>query len=179
MKFFLRLFWVALLAGCSSVAVHRDYDTSIDFSTYKTFAWQHDVQPETGNQQLDNDLNDFRIRTAINTTLINKGLLLVECDKADCLIAYFVDRERRLNSGAVSVGVMRGAGRYGGGVGYSSGVSEYDQANLTIDVLNASDERMVWRGTGARVVYEGSNPEKYSQLITTAVDKILKKFPPH
>ena len=123
------------LAGCSSVSVNRDYDTSVDFSGLKTFAWQHAEQPDTGDPRIDNDLNDERIRAAVNATLAMKGFQPVGQADADFLVAYFVEHQRRLGSGSVSMGFGRSSYGRHGGVGYSTGVSEYDQAILTIDFI--------------------------------------------
>ena len=169
---------VGILTGCSSVSVKRDFDKDMDFTSLKTFAWQHAEQPQTGNPQIDNDLNDERIRNAINATLSSKGFEITKSAEADFLVAYFVDHQRKLSSSSVSMGMGRGsAGRYGG-VGYHTGVSEYEQANLTIDMIDQKTEKMIWRGVGARSVYEGSNPQKSTKIINEAVAKILKKFPP-
>lgn len=177
-KMILWLLCSGLLAGCSSVSVQRDYDTSVDFFGLKTFAWQYDKQPETGIPQIDNDLNDERIRRAINAALATKGLRLVPRAEADLFVAYFVDQQRKLNSGSVSVGMGRSSYGRHGSVGYNTGVSEYDQAILTIDLLAPADEKMIWRGVGTRVAYEGSNPDKFTEIVNEAVSKILKKFPP-
>jgi len=166
------------LVGCSSVSVNRDYDTTVNFSNLKTFAWQHADQPETGDPRIDNDLNDERIRNAINETLATKGFQLVKKADADFLVAYFVEHQRKLSSGSVSVGMGRSSYGRHGGVGYSTGVSEYDQAILTVDILNPADRKMIWRGVGSRATYEGSNPKKSTKIVNEAVSKILKKFPP-
>ena len=177
-KWILLVLSVAVFSGCSSVSVSRDFDGSVDFSVLKTFAWQHAEQPQTGDPRIDNDLTDERIRNAVNTTLAAKGFRPVARADADFLVAYFVDHKRKLNSGSVSVGMGRGSsGRYGG-VGYNTGVSEYDQVILTLDILNPSDGKMVWRGVGSRSTYEGSNPAKSTQIVNESVEKILKKFPP-
>ena len=169
---------IGILSGCSSVSVNRDFDDSTDFSSLKTFSWQHAEQPQTGDPRIDNDLNDERIRNAVDATLAVKGFRSGDRADADFLVAYFVAHKRKLSSGSVSVGMGRGSyGRYGG-VGYNTGVSEYDQAILTIDILDPTAEKMVWRGVGARSTYEGSNPEKSTKIINEAVEKILKKFPP-
>lgn len=167
-----------LLAGCSSVSVKRDFDTATDFSPLKTFAWQHEDQPETGNPQIDNDLNDERIRAAAEATLVAKGFRPATRDDADFLAAYFVDHKRTLSSGSASVGVGRSSYGRHGSVGYSTGISEYDQAILTIDILDPTDERMIWRGVGSRATYTGSSPKKSIKIINDSVAKILKKFPP-
>jgi len=169
---------VGLLVGCSSVSVTRDYDTSVQFSNLKTFAWQHAEQPETGDPRIDNDLNDERIREAVDATFAMKGFQPVGQADADFLVAYFVEHQRKLSSGSVSVGMGRSSYGRHGGVGYSTGVSEYDQAILTVDILNPADGKMIWRGVGSRATYEGSNPKKSTKIVNEAVSKILKKFPP-
>ena len=177
-KLLLLVVSAGFLAGCSSISVSRDYDTSADFSGLKTFAWQHAEQPETGDPQIDNDLNDERIRRAIAENLAIKGFRPVDREEADVLVAYFVDHKRKLSSGSVSVGMGRSSYGRHGGVGYSTGVSEYDQAILTIDMLNPSDEKMIWRGVGSRSAYDGSSPAKATKIVNESVSKILKKFPP-
>lgn len=177
-KLLVLVLFSGIISGCSSVSVKRDFDTATDFSPLKTFAWQHAEQPETGDPRVDNDLNDERIRNAISTTLSAKGFRAEERADADFLVAYFVDHQRKLSSSSVSVGMGRGShGRYGG-VGYNTGVSEYDQAILTIDIIDPSDEKTIWRGVGTRTAYTGSNPKKYVKRTNESVEKILKKFPP-
>ena len=169
---------IGLLAGCSSVSVSRDYDTAADFSGLKTFAWQHAEQPQTGDPRIDNDLHDERVRRAVNQTLTAKGFQLTDRADADFLVAYYVEYKRKLNSGSVSVGMGRSSYGRHGSVGYSTGVSEYDQSNLIIDVMGPADEKMIWRGVGTRSTYDGSSPEKMSRIVNESVSKILKKFPP-
>lgn len=167
-----------LLAGCSSVSVFRDYNTKTDFSGMKTFAWLHAEQPSTGNPRIDNDLHDERVRNAVNQSLSAKGFQSVDRAEADFLVAYFLEYDRKLSTGSVSVGMGRGEyGRYGG-VGYNTGINEYDQSNLTIDIIDPANEKMIWRGVGTRTAYDGSSPEKMTKIVDESVSRILKKFPP-
>ena len=177
-KILMMVLATGLLAGCSSVFVSLDYDTIRDFSILKTFAWQHAEQPRVGDPQIDNDLNNKRIRNAIAATLTSKGFCPADRAEADFLVAYFVDYQRKITPGSGSVAV--GAGRYGryGGVGYNTGITEYEEGNLTIDLLDPKDGKTIWRGVGARAVYEGSNPAKATGIINDAVAQVLKKFPP-
>jgi len=167
-----------LLAGCSSISVSRDYDTAADFSNLKTFAWQYAEQPQTGNPRIDNDLHDERIRKAVDETLVAKGFIQTDHADADFLVAYFVEYKRKLNSGSVSFGL--GGGSYGrfGGVGYNAGVSACDQANMTIDMIDPTSEKTIWRGVGSRSAYDGSSPGKTTKIVDESVAKILKRFPP-
>ncbi len=177
-KWLLLVVSAGLLTGCSSVSVSRDYDTTADFSGLKTFAWQHAEQPETGDPRIDNDLHDERIRAAVDETLSAKGFQRADLADADFMVAYFIEYKRKLSSGSVSVGMGRSSYGRHGGVGYGTGVSEYDQAILTIDMLNPADEKMIWRGVGSRSAYDGSSPAKATKTVNESVSKILKKFPP-
>lgn len=167
-----------LIAGCSSVSVQQDFDTSVDFSSLKSFAWLHTEQPQIGDPRIDNDLNDKRIRSAVNSALLTKGVQEADRAQADFMVVYYIDYKRKLSSGSVSVGVGRGSyGRYGS-AGLSSGVSEYEQGLLTIDILDPNNEKMIWRGVGTRTISESSSPQKTVEIFNEVVDKILEKFPP-
>jgi len=167
-----------LLAGCSSVSVSRDYDESADFSSLKTYAWQHAVQPKTGNPRIDNDLMDERVRSAVDALLAQKGFVLADKENADCLVAYFVEYKQRIGGSSVSFGMGTGGyGRYGG-VGYNTSVSDYDEGHLTIDIIDPASGKNIWRGVGRRTTYEGSSPKKMTKVINTSVSRILGKFPP-
>jgi len=168
-----------LLTGCSSVSVQLDYDASTDFNALKSYAWKHADQPAVGDPRIDNDLNDKRIRAAVDSVLAAKGLVPVDQETADVLVAYFVDFKRRLNSSSISFGIGS-YGRYGryGGVGYDTGISDYEEGNLTIDIIDRKSGETIWRGIGSRAVYTGSNPEKATRIIKESVARIMKKFPP-
>lgn len=169
---------VVLVAGCSSVSVTRDYDASTDFTPLKTYAWQYETQPRAGNPRVDNDLIDERVRKAVDAQLEEKGFARAEKDAADVLVAYYVEYKQRI--GGSSVGFGLGGGSYGryGGVGYNTTISDYDEGQLTIDIIDPSTGKNIWRGVGRRTTYEGSDPEKTTKVINNAVTRILAKFPP-
>ena len=126
---------LAALCGCSSVRVVRDYEPDYAFSSLETYAWKHAQQPETGNPRLDNDLYDERVRKAVDAELQAKGFRKVDKPEADFWVAYFVDYKQRISGGSFSFGLgTGGSGRYGG-VGYNTGVSDYEEAHLTIDLI--------------------------------------------
>ena len=169
---------ILLLAGCSSISVTRDYDASADFSSLETYAWQHATQPETGNPRIDNDLMDSRVRRAVDAQMAEKGFVPVPASEADFLVTYFVEYKQRIAGNSVSFGVGGGSyGRYGA-AGYNTSVSDYDEGHLTIDIIHPASGNNIWRGIGRRTTYEGSNPEKVTKIVNTAVAKILAKFPP-
>ena len=169
---------MAMLSGCSSVSVTRDYDSSNDFRMLRTYAWQHETQPKTDNPRIDNDLVDERVRSAVNALLAEKGYVLAAKADADFLVAYFIQYKQRIGGSSVSFGV--GASRYNryGSVGYNTTISDYDEGWLTIDIIDRESEKTIWRGVGIRSTYESSSPKKISKMVNHAVARILKDFPP-
>lgn len=180
---FLCLAAAGLFSGCSSVSVSRDFDSTFDFSSLKTFTWEHETQPETGVPRIDNDLNDKRIRAAIETNLKAKGFTIAEAkETADFRVAYFVDFQQRIEGGgsSFSVGMGRGTASRAGAVGWSTGtnVSDYEEGQLTIDFLDPKTGDTIWRGVGRRRTSSSSDPEKLTQRTNDVVTRTLKKFPP-
>ena len=62
--------------------------------------------------------------------------------------------------------------------GYPGYVESYERGILTIDVLNGSDKKLVWRGSSGRRLYNGFSPEQSTKVINAVVKEILDKFPP-
>jgi len=167
------------VSGCSSISVQRDYDRSVDFSTLKTYAWKHEVQPKTGNPRVDNDLLDERIRTAVESNLGTKGFVAEDASGADFLVAYFVQYKRRISGNTWAFGIGSGFyDGYGGGVGINTAISDYDEGYLTIDIISRASGKTIWRGVGRRATYDASKPEKTTEIVHSAVTRILKDFPP-
>ncbi len=168
----------ALLAGCSSITVNRDFDPAVDFSALKTYAWKHAVQPKTGSARVDNDLVDQRIREAVDAELAAKGFAKGEAAAADFLVAYYLEYKRRISGNTWSFGI--GSGYYDGygGVGYNTSISDYDEGCLTIDVIDRKRDKTIWRGVGIRATYEDAKPKKVTEIINKSVARILEDFPP-
>jgi hypothetical protein len=171
-----------ILVGCSSVSVSRDYDKAVDFTEIKTYAWQHAEQPQTDNPRIDDDLIDSRIRTAVESNLNLKGFQLVDAAIADVLVVYFVGFQQRITSsgGSMSVGMSRSSAGRAGGVGLSSGsnVSDFEEAHLTVDIIDREADRTIWRATGTRRTSSSTNPQKITDRVNDAVQRMLKRFPP-
>lgn len=174
---FLVVVWV--LSGCSSVRVVRDYDREASFKHLQRFSWEHVQQPKTGHPRIDNELVDRRIRAAVEASLQSKGFERVSRNDEDFRVAYYIEFKRKLGGSSLSLGLgFGGYGRYGGGVGYGTGRSDYEVGILIIDIIDARSNEVIWRGSGSRVLYEGSDPDKATRIVNEAVDKILGYFPP-
>src|SRR5690606_36874745 len=79
------------VAACSSVRVSADYDKSVDYSQYKTYAFYKD-----GIDKVKvHDLDKKRILKAIERELQTKGMTASE--KPDVLINIFTEASERVD----------------------------------------------------------------------------------
>lgn len=170
------------LGGCSSIRVSQDYDPSRDFSSLRTYAWQREKQPETGDIRVDNSLLDTRFRSAVDDALAKKGFHKKSEGKPDFYVAYTYQIDSKIESSNVTFGFGFGSGGGGAytGMGVNSGgrVSEYDEGLWVIDLMDPATADLLWRGTGIGRVSQHANPENAVKEINETVEKILSQFPP-
>ena len=105
------LFVVALLmaAPASAQKVHVDYDQSVDFSVYKTFAWGK--TPETSLQG-EAPLMHSRVKNAIEYHL-SEGGLVEDTENPDVYVTYHTRTREEVQLHTSSMGYG-----YGGGWGW-------------------------------------------------------------
>jgi hypothetical protein len=167
---------------CSSVQVSQDYDPETDFAKLKTFDWQSETQQKTGDVRVDDQLIDSRIRKATERAFTTKGYQRVTQMTPDFYISYQYVIQQKIKTDNVRTGIGIGYGSRGryGGIGVSSGadVSSYDEGLLVIDVIDSGSGKLLWRGKATRSVSSHSDPEKTTQAVNEAVEKILNQFPP-
>jgi len=67
------------------------------------------------------------------------------------------------------------------GVGYGFplyDVDSYDEAVLTVDILDPADGGLLWRASASRRLNDGITPEKLNGLVNELVSEVLGQFPP-
>ncbi|KPJ78555.1 MAG: hypothetical protein AMJ54_02725 [Deltaproteobacteria bacterium SG8_13] len=169
---------ILLLIGCSSVTVSQDYEIGADFSKYRTFDWVSAEQPRTGDIRVDNPLLDARIRSAVEQTLISKGYRKKIDGQPDMLVAYHLAIRSRIEGDSFNSGFGYGRYPYWGGAGFETTIRTYDEGMLVIDLGDAAENRLMWRGTGTRRVTEKADPQKTTRIVNQTVAEILNQFPP-
>ena len=151
--------------SCSGVTVGYDYDTGVDFSGFKSYAWQ-----EIARTIEMNDLVVKRVQAAVNRELQTKGFRLSP-DRPDFCITMHVRTRQR-----VAVTDWGGPYRWWGYGGIDA--REYEEGVLIIDFLDARNDELVWRGIATGVVDPDLDPVRRTAEINNAVARILEKFPP-
>jgi hypothetical protein len=167
---------IAMSCG-PSLKVNTDYDKSVNFTSYKTFALYKADEIHEGISQLNKD----RIANAIKSEMIKKGYQ-ENVSSPDLLVnpvAIFKDR--------TSVSSTTNYYGYGGmyrpyyGGGGMSGTTSYDvqhykDGSLIIDVLDASTKKLIWQGIGNKEI---DGPVKDPDTkIPQAIASIMAEFPP-
>ncbi|MFY4727848.1 DUF4136 domain-containing protein [Nitrospira sp. BLG_2] len=171
--------FVVCAVGCTALDVKTDFDPTIDFSRFKTFAFTGLTDLDQGGI-LDNSLIRQRLENMIGKELQRKGLTQVGLEQnPDLLVHYWVgvkDKQQVHSTGTTYGGYGFGSG-YGWGAGYG-GVSTYDyrEGTLIVDLVEPTNKTLVWRAT---MVAELENSMKENAELS---EKVLKKafedYPP-
>jgi len=117
------------LASCASVRVSTDYDKSVDYNQYKTYAFYKDGVDKVKI----NDLDKKRILKAVERELQAKGM--TASADPDLLINFFTDATETINVDHWGYGF----GYYGIGWGTSyNNVYKTTEGTLYIDLIDGS-----------------------------------------
>ena len=164
-----------VFTGCgTTMRVASDYNESIDFARYQTFAWM--TPPRAINDPLvDYPAIALRIERAIEDQLEAKGFSKVD-DEPDFYVVFHAALRQQITRTYID---RWGYGyphfpRWGprrGGVF----VDIYDVGTLVIDIVDAQADELVWRGTATDVV--SNDPQQVRKQIHMAVQEILALFP--
>ena len=183
------LLLIGLMAGCASVSVNTDYDSSADFTGLKTYSWDTHGPSKTGDSRIDgNTLLQGRITNAVDSTLALKGFRKFSSGTPDFLVNYHVSSKDKTDVESFGPsyygGSYYGGGYRGGYAGahsmYGGGVTtfHYTEGTLLIDIIDPTTKHLMWRGTGTKVVDPDASSDKKIQVVNDAVAKILTNFSP-
>ena len=158
---------VASTLACSTMTTAVDYDHTINWSQFHTFALAEGTKdPETFTQK--------RIEDGITQSLQSKGWT-VATSNPDVLVYSHVVLSSEKQWNATSMG---GFG-YRGGMGMG-GMATATQTNIPIgtiiiDMVNPKTHEMIWRGTAQDQV-SGTGADRGQ--VQQAMQELFKNFPP-
>lgn len=170
-----------IVSSCSTVRVASDYDQTVNFNEYKTYAF---YKPGIDKAEIS-DLDKKRILRAIETEMAAKGF--TKSENPTVLVSIFAKANKRVDvyqNNNFGFGRFGGFGYggfygpfYGGGAFYGNTVSERTEGILYIDLLDVSKKQLVWQGKGTASLYSG-NIEKREARIQEIVKEIMMVYPP-
>ncbi|MGA7792785.1 MAG: DUF4136 domain-containing protein [Candidatus Acidiferrales bacterium] len=164
----LALLVLGLLAaqGARAQKITMEFDQTIDFSKYKTFAIR-EGQLNSGNPALNSPLVKKQIEADIQNDLTAKGLTLVTSGPSDLNVRYTFGAARKTEIEAYP------AGWYGLGTRYVR--VPYAEGTLVIDLRDPTTRSLVWRAIAAE---EKSDATKIQGKLNDMVKKSIDKYPP-
>jgi hypothetical protein len=174
----LPLLLVFLLTSCITVRVNNDYDKTVDFSQFKTYAFY-----KNGIDKVEiSDLDKKRILRAIDEQMTAKGF--IKSENPDMLVNIYTKTREQVDVNQLNAGWGYGWGfgwnpwMWGGGMGMGMGnsVTTTTEGTLFIDLIDAKKKEMFWQGEGQGHLTK--RMEKKDANINDFVTKILAQYPP-
>jgi hypothetical protein len=159
-----------LVVGCAFVQTSADYDRGVDFSKYHTFAIRGGKLTRAGVGPGANTMVRDRIATAITDELSARGLRPA-ADSPDLEIR-FVGATRNTQALEGSLTPLYGP-YYAGPVGTDVWVRDYQQGRLVIDMVDGSNNKLVWRSVATAEDQDFTR----ENFIRKAVRRSLAQFP--
>jgi len=193
------------LSACSSPRQATvDYDRTVNFQQYQTYGFYQPDQAElaaaeqaaAANTQSEEataedpeakaytTLLDQHFKSAINQQMAALGYRYSE-QNPDLLVNYMTNVETRSDIRSSPFSINAGYGYYGRSSSFMFGIplfgnrlekNEYKIGTVTIDVIDASEQRLVWQGLvdGRLTKKAMENPQ---QAINDAVQLIYQRYP--
>ncbi|WP_348798408.1 DUF4136 domain-containing protein [Flavobacterium adhaerens] len=171
-RFLLPILLLVVVVSCDSVQVYSDYDRSVNFAPYKTFAFM-----KSGIDKVEiSDLDKKRILNAIDQQLQAKGL--TKSENPDLLVNIFTKSREE-----VSVNQFNAGWGYGWGWGWNpymyggqTTVTSSTEGTLYIDLIDAKKKELIWQGEGTGTLSKDMN--RKDEIVNDIVTQILAQYPP-
>lgn len=168
-KYFLLL---AVCASCGSdMHIFVDYDKKFNVTKYESYSWSEIKNIENSRNPIYyNELNDKRIKAAVNEALVKKGYK--EMSVEPCFVLHYhivVDDVVGYRADPMfshEAFWMRPSVPY----------YHYREGSLIFDVMDMKSNSLIWRGYASRIL-EVENTPMTEENIKQAVKKIFSKFP--
>ena len=171
MKRFL-LFCVVIpaLIGCGSSAV-VDFDQARDFSAYSTYEFYPSLK--SGLHPLD----EQRMMRALDSVLSVKGI--ERSIVPELLVNFYVEDYMTESNSSLGISIGGGSGNVGYGVsgGVPLGGGDIRQL-VTLDVIDADEDVLIWQGVIGTRLREQSSPDRKEIRFQEVAVQLLEQFPP-
>jgi hypothetical protein len=176
---------VMSLAACApSVQVRSDTDPGVDMSQYKTYDFFSQMGIEGDGYS---NLLGQHFRAAISSEMNARGF--TETDNSQLHINVTIGAEEKVRVNSYQdpylyggyYGGRGGYGPYGSPWGYGGGstrttVTQYTQANVYIDMVDAVEHKLVWQGVATFTLTEKMQSQM-RETVNNTVEKIFTQFP--
>lgn len=170
-----------LLCACQQIQVQSDFDTRRDFSAYRSWSWKTPaLQYRPDDPRLRSDLTEQRVREAIAAQLDQHGLRPAQ-GAPDLLVQAWLilDQRQEQYTNLYAAPMIGGWGAPWGPAYGETRTLDYQVITLQIDLFDARDGKLVWRGSAEQLAETGNPPPAArAAAIRRIVAKVLEQYPP-
>ena len=170
---YLLIIFVLGWTSCSTISVVVDFDETVDFAQYRSFAFVRPrQQAQVGGGRIRNPLFNQDVMREIKPVLESKGLTeATSRERADLLVVFYAAVQNRRDWVPPTYRVGRWGRVWSTRPGHFQRVKE---GTLVIDMVDNRKKELVWQGVGQGVL-DRSNP---GQNLVDSASNILQRFPP-
>jgi hypothetical protein len=154
------------IATCLAQKITVEFDQTVDFSKYKTFAIRNG-QLNSKNPALNSELTKKQIDADIVRGLTVRGLTMVPSGPSDLNVRYVLGTARRMEVETYP------AGWYGMGTRVIR--VPYAEGTLVINFRDPITQSLVWRAIARE---EKRDPNQIQGKLDDMVRKSIEKYPP-
>jgi len=171
-----------ILTACAS-PVNIDYDKNTNFGLFTSYSIDEKPVRISADTRINSPFMQQRVVNELTQKLSEKGYENLN-KKSELKIKYYLDIKHEVetqDSGGVAIGFGTSSHRSAVGLGFNIPIGEttsVDLIVLTIDVVSAKTDKLLWRGSLGYDLYEGATPETYTSLVKSLVAEIMENFPP-
>ena len=173
--------FLLLLIACKTapLEVRYNFDRDADFSKFKTYKWV------TLKDAAKIDVfRDRQVKDTVDAELARKKLTKTDAETADLYLGYQagVDTQRQLTTYKTDWGYGSGWSKGGWYSGVGGMVTEQTSliyvGQLAVDVYDATNHSLVWRGVASKTIDPNATPERQQKNLAKAIAKLLSNYPP-
>lgn len=162
---------VLSMAACGAATrVNASLERGMNFTQYKSYMWAADDRFNTGDPRLDN--NRFfqnRLRGRVDQVMRARGFEQTSAATAELVIHYHANITQQMDVNALDA-------KYGYCETCHSSI--YDAGTITLDMVDARSNTLVWRGWSEGSLDGIDSQALIEARLDEAVTKILQKLPP-
>jgi len=172
-----------LISSCASKpTIETDYDHTIDFGQYKTYAFFNPMGIESPNYS---SIYGSIFRDAISKEMESRGYTMsVNPDLMINVSGRLQDKTKVTTTSDPYMaggyyGYRRGAyGAWGGyGYGTTTHVSNYTEGTVNVDIVDRAQKRMVWEGVAVGRINEKTTNEERRANIYAGIQEMFAGYP--
>jgi hypothetical protein len=164
---------VVLTTSCATVNIRSESDPTANFAKYKTFNFPLNVDKFAMNVIRANPFLHKEMLRILEETMVAKGYLKTD-SKPDLFVVYHATTNEK-TSVTTYTGGYYGWGYHGWGMGYTDvRVDQYTEGTLIIDLVDADEEELVWRGWAGGTLADRPDYDRLRDV----VNGMLTEFPP-